>query len=58
MIDFPTNPTNGQTYTVNNVTYVYVQNKNYWQSATVDVSAQVAAILANANINKINLMGY
>lgn len=58
MLDFPANPTNGQTYTINNKVYVYVQNKNYWQAAAVDVNAQVAAILANANSNKINLMGY
>ena len=33
MIDFPSSPTNGQTYTSNNVTYTWVTAKSQWQAS-------------------------
>jgi len=33
MIDFPSSPTNGQTFTSNNVTYTWVSAKSQWQAS-------------------------
>lgn len=33
-MDFPNSPTDGQTFTSENVTYTYIASKGYWDSVS------------------------
>jgi hypothetical protein len=50
---FPSNPTNGQTYTVNGVTYIYVSSTGVWttyQAGGGQVSSSTVATLQTTHI--------
>ena len=60
---FPTSPTNGQTATVNNITYVYASASNSWKkttaaigNATITNTLTVATVSVSANITSGNLI--
>jgi hypothetical protein len=54
-MSFPSNPTNNQFATVNNITYVYNSSKSAWARASSNIS--VSAITISGNISAGNVIG-
>lgn len=57
ILDFPSNPTDGQQYTVGGLTYTYDASKTYWRVAKTALSKETLDAIKYNNIYKLYLAG-